>query len=247
MGELNGKIVLVTGGAIGLGAAIARTATKAGARVAILDRDGTAADKLAGELEGAQSFAADVTDYPALERICGQIASDMGGLHGAVMNAGGAMGMAPITECDPAFFSTVVNVNLVGCFNSIKAALPHMLAGGGGSIVNMASLAGVLAEPALPAYIAAKHGIVGLTKSVAVDYGRAGLRCNAVCPGFIRTPATEHLFADAGFVERFSGLHPIGRFVTAEEVAETCTFLLSDRSSGMTGSTHLLDGGLAAS
>ncbi|WP_137134155.1 SDR family oxidoreductase [Rhizobium sp. FKY42] len=244
MGELTGKVVLVTGGAAGIGEAVVLAAAREGARVAILDRDGRAAEALAAQINGARAFGADVTDFNALKAICAQIAAEMGGINGAVLNAGGALGRAPLMDCTPEFFAAVIGVNLVGCFNSIKAVLPHMLESGG-SIVTMASLAGVLAEPAMPAYIAAKHGIVGLTKSVAVDYGRQGIRCNAVCPGFVRTPGTEHLFADQGFVQMLNSLHPIGRIVTAQEVAEACAFLLSDRASGMTGSTHLLDGGLA--
>lgn len=247
MEDLKDKVVLVTGGAMGLGEAVCRAAAREGAKVAILDRNGDAAHALARDLPGARALAVDVTHFEAMQTACTEIASEMGGIDGAVMNAGGALGRGPITECTSDFFAAVISLNLVGCFNAIKATLPHMLERGSGSIVNMSSLAGVLAEPGMPAYIAAKHGIVGLTKSVAVDYGRAGIRCNAVCPGFVKTPGTAHLFEDEGFVKMINGLHPIGRIVTAEEVAETCAFLLSDRASGITGSTHLLDGGLAAS
>jgi NAD(P)-dependent dehydrogenase (short-subunit alcohol dehydrogenase family) len=245
MYELTGKVILVTGGAAGIGAAIVRRAAQAGARLAILDRNIETAEALASELDGAKAYSADVASFDDMQRVCAAIVSDFGRLDGAVNNAGIGGDMAPVGECTPENWAKVISINLTGVFNSVKAELAHMLAAGSGSIVNMASLAGVLSEANLPAYVASKHGVVGLTKAVAVDHGRQGIRCNAICPAYVRTPMTDPLFNDPGFVAMMNGRQPMGRTVTAEEVADIAVFLLGEGSSGMTGGVHLADGGIA--
>jgi NAD(P)-dependent dehydrogenase (short-subunit alcohol dehydrogenase family) len=179
-----------------------------------------------------------------MERTCRKVAEDFGGLNGAVNNAGIPGDWATVVECSRENWDRVIGVNLTGVFNSLRAELPHILEAGGGSIVNMASVSGLLAQPQATAYIAAKHGVVGLTKATAIDFGRRGVRCNAVCPSYVRTPMTKTL--DEAVFQQMAQHHPIGRLVTAEEVADVAVFLLSPRSGGMTGSVHLLDGGLAA-
>jgi NAD(P)-dependent dehydrogenase (short-subunit alcohol dehydrogenase family) len=246
MAELSGAVILVTGAAMGLGEAIARRATAAGAKVALVDRDLATAQKVAGELAGARAYQADVAVIADMERVCAAVVKDFGKLTGAVNNAGIGGEMGPLLDCSPDNWSRVIGVNLTGVFNSVRAELPHLLAAGGGSIVNMASMAGILSDQAMPAYTAAKHGVVGLTKSVAIDYGRQGIRCNAVCPTFVKTPMTLAGMSDPKIWEELGSRHPIGRTITAEEVAEVTTFLLSSRASGMTGSVHLVDGGIAA-
>jgi NAD(P)-dependent dehydrogenase (short-subunit alcohol dehydrogenase family) len=246
MAELNGAVILVTGGAMGLGEAIARRATAAGASVALLDRNLTAAVRVARELPGARAYQADVTVLEEMERVCAQIVADFGKLDGAVNNAGIGGEPGAVLECTPKNWSQVIEVNLTGVFNSLRAQLPHLLSTGGGSIVNVASMAGVLSDYNHPAYTASKHGVVGLTKSVALDYGAKGIRCNALCPSFVKTPMTLAGITDPKVWEEIGRMHPIGRLVTAEEVAEVASFLLSSRSGGMTGSAHLVDGGVAA-
>lgn len=246
MADLNGSVVLVTGAAMGLGAAIARQVAADGARVALVDRDIESLRSMAAELPGARAYQVDVTALAELETTCAQIVRDFGALHGAVNNAGIGGDMAPLLGCSPDNWARVIGVNLTGAYNSIRAELPHLLAAGGGSIVNMASVAGVVSEQAFPAYTASKHGIVGLTKSVALDYGRQGVRCNALCPSFVKTPMTLAGIPDPAIWEVIGQRHPIGRVVTAEEVASVASFLLSRASSGMTGSVHLVDGGIAA-
>jgi NAD(P)-dependent dehydrogenase (short-subunit alcohol dehydrogenase family) len=246
MAELSGAVILVTGGAMGLGEAIARRATAAGASVALLDRNLTAAVRVARELPGARAYQADVTALEEMERVCAQIVADFGKLDGAVNNAGIGGEPGAVLECTSKNWSQVIEVNLTGVFNSIRAELPHLLATGGSSIVNVASMAGVLSDYNHPAYTASKHGVVGLTKSVALDYGAKGIRCNALCPSFVKTPMTLAGIQDPKVWEDIGRMHPIGRLVTAVEVAEVATFLLSSRSGGMTGSTHLVDGGVAA-
>jgi NAD(P)-dependent dehydrogenase (short-subunit alcohol dehydrogenase family) len=179
-----------------------------------------------------------------MERTCRKVAEDFGGLNGAVNNAGIPGDWATVVECSRENWDRVIGVNLTGVFNSLKAELPHILDAGGGSIVNMASVSGLLAQPQAVAYIAAKHGVVGLTKATAIDFGRRGVRCNAVCPSYVRTPMTKTL--DEAVFQQMEQHHPIGRLVTAAEVADVAIFLLSPRSAGVTGSVHLVDGGIVA-
>jgi NAD(P)-dependent dehydrogenase (short-subunit alcohol dehydrogenase family) len=242
--ELKDKVILITGGASGLGEAIAIKAGAHGARIAIVDRNAEAAEALSERLDGARSYCAEVGSLEEMERTCRKVAEDFGGLHGAVNNAGIGGDWANVVECSRENWDRVLGVNLTGVFNSLKAELPRILDAGGGSIVNMASVSGLLAQPQATAYIAAKHGVVGLTKSTAIDFGRHGIRCNAICPSYVRTPMTSVL--DEAVFQQMAQQHPIGRLVTAEEVADVAIFLLSPRSGGMTGSVHLLDGGLMA-
>jgi NAD(P)-dependent dehydrogenase (short-subunit alcohol dehydrogenase family) len=246
MTELSGAVVLVTGGAMGLGEAIARRAAAAGASVALIDRNLAAAERVASELPGARAYHADVTALVDMERVCAQIVKDFGGLNGAVNNAGIGGEPGAVLECTPENWSRVIEINLTGVFNSLRAQLPHLLSAGSSSIVNVASMAGLLSDYNHPAYTASKHGVVGLTKSVALDYGAKGVRCNALCPSFVKTPMTLAGIPDPKVWEEIGRMHPIGRLVTPEEVAEVATFLLSSRSGGMTGSAHLVDGGVAA-
>jgi NAD(P)-dependent dehydrogenase (short-subunit alcohol dehydrogenase family) len=246
MAELSGAVILVTGAAMGLGEAIARHATAAGAGVALVDRDLAAAQQVAGQLPGARAYQADVSVLADMERVCDAVVRDFGRLNGAVNNAGIGGQLGPLLECTPENWGRVISINLTGVFNSIRAELPHLLAAGGGSIVNMASMAGVVSDINMPAYTASKHGVVGLTKAVALDYGTKGIRCNALCPSFVKTPMTLAGIPDPKIWEEIAKLHPIGRTVTADEVAEVATFLLSSRAGGMTGSVHLVDGGVGA-
>ena len=246
MNGLQDKVIIVTGGASGLGEGIVRHIASAGAKVAIVDLDDKAAGALASQFEGSIAIQADVSNVDDVNRMCTAVQSHFGRLDGAVNNAGIGGEFGPIVDCSVSNWERVLSVNLSSVFYCMKAQIPLLLASGGGSIVNMASMAGVLGEPYLPAYIASKHGVVGLTKSVAVDYGPAGIRCNAVCPSFIRTPMTVAGFPDPAFWERVEQMHPIRRTVTVSEVANVAAFLLSDLSGGMTGSVHLADGGIAA-
>jgi NAD(P)-dependent dehydrogenase (short-subunit alcohol dehydrogenase family) len=246
MAELSGAVVLVTGAAMGLGEAIARCAAAAGASVALVDRELAAAQRVAGELPGARAYGADVTSFADMDRVCAEVVRDFRRLDGAVNNAGIGGQHGPLIDCTPDNWAEVIGVNLTGVYNSVRAELPHLLAAGGGAIVNMASMAGVVSDTNMPAYTASKHGVVGLTKAVAMDYGRQGIRCNALCPSFVKTPMTLAGIPDPKMWDEIALLHPIGRTVTAQEVAEVATFLLSSRSGGMTGSVHLVDGGVGA-
>jgi NAD(P)-dependent dehydrogenase (short-subunit alcohol dehydrogenase family) len=245
MSDLEGKIVLITGGASGIGEAVVAAATAAGARVAVADINGEAALRVAGGHAGARGYQVDTSDAQAVERLCAQVVSDFGRLDGAVNSAGISGELVELHQSSIENWHRVIDINLSGVYFSMRAQIPHMLANGGGSIVNMASMAGVGGETRLAAYTASKHGVVGLTKVVALEYGARGIRCNAVCPSFVKTPMTLKDIPPEAWTQ-IDALHPIGRTVTVEEVANATVFLLSDKSGGMTGSTHLLDGGLAA-
>lgn len=239
---LDKKTILITGGAMGLGEAIVRLLAAKGAQVAIVDANIDAAQALAAQLPAARAYRADVSSASNMEQVCAAIAADFGGIDGAVNNAGVGGEFGPITACSEANWDRTIAINLTGVFNSLRAEIPHLIAAGGGAIVNMSSVAGVAAEEALPAYIASKHGVIGLTKSCALDYGAEGICCNAVCPSFVKTPMTLAGITDPAIWEHIAASHPIRRLVTAEEVAETVVFLLT--TGGITGGTFLVDGGV---
>jgi NAD(P)-dependent dehydrogenase (short-subunit alcohol dehydrogenase family) len=245
MTELQGKVILVTGGASGIGEAVVTAAVQAGALVAVVDLDLAAAEKVAARHEGARAYQVDVADPEAMKDLCAKIVADFGKLDGAVNNAGIVGQPSPLADGSIDNWHKVIAVNLTGVWGGLKAQIPHMLANGGGSIVNMASMAGVLGEEGMAPYVASKHGVVGLTKVAALEYGKAGIRCNAVCPSYIRTPLALGGIPPEQWAV-IDAMHPIGRTVTPQEVANTTIFLLSDKSGGMTGSTHLLDGGIGA-
>lgn len=245
MADLDGKVVLVTGGGSGIGQGVAIAAAAAGAKVAVLDFDEAAAQKTAASLVGARAYQVDVSDSAAVEKVCAQVVADFGRLDGAVNNAGISGPLAPLLDTTNDHWNSVIGVNLSGVFYSLRAEIPHMLASGGGSIVNMSSMAGIRGEMRLGAYAASKHGVVGLTKVAALEYARQGIRCNAVCPSFVKTPMVMKETPDEAWA-MLNEMHPIGRVLTIEEVANTCVFLLSDKSSGMTGSCHMVDGGASA-
>ena len=236
------KTILVTGGAKGLGEAIVRALAATGARVAIVDMDTASAEALAAELPGARAYVANVAIAADMERVCSGIVADFGRLDGAVNNAGVGGEFAPVADYPQADWDRTIAINLTGTFNSLRAELPHLMAAGGGAIVNMASVAGVAAESAMPAYTAAKHGVIGLTKSCALDYAPQGITCNAVCPSFVKTPMTTTGIPDPAVWDQIAASHPIGRLVTAEEVAATVLFLLG--ATGITGATYMVDGGI---
>lgn len=239
---LASKTILVTGGAKGLGEAIVRALAAVGARVAIVDMDAASANALALQFTGARAYVADVSDAAAMEQVCAAIVADFGRLDGAVNNAGVGGEFAPLAAYPQADWDRTIAINLTGTFNSLRAELPHLIAASGGAIVNMASVAGVAAESAMPAYTAAKHGVIGLTKSCALDYAPHGISCNAVCPSFVKTPMTTTGIPDPAVWEQIAAGHPIGRLVTAEEVAATVLFLLG--ATGITGATYMVDGGI---
>jgi NAD(P)-dependent dehydrogenase (short-subunit alcohol dehydrogenase family) len=241
--DFSGKVAIVTGGASGIGAAIVRDLAARGARVVVADFNGDGAGQLASEVgESCRAFTVDVGDAVRVKAMVDFAMREFGRLDLAVNNAGIGGASAPIGETDLGDWHKVIDVNLHGVFYGMRYQIPAMLESGGGAIVNMASILGAVGWRGSVGYVAAKHALLGMTKTAALEYAAKGVRVNAVGPAFIATPLIEQGMdeeARAGLV----ALHPIGRLGTSEEVAALTNFLLSDAASFVNGSYHPVDGG----
>jgi len=248
MADLRGKTALVTGAASGIGAASAIAFAEAGARVAVCDRDLEGAErtaKLIAEAGGeACAVGVDVTDSEEVAAMVSRVVDVFGRLDCAHNNAGITGASALTADYDPSEWNRVLAVNLTGVFHCLRHELAAMLAGGGGSIVNTASFSGLVAVPRIPAYVASKHGVVGLTKAAAVEYGRRGIRVNAVCPGSTRTPMVEDFAAgDQRVEDAMAAASPMRRLAEPEEIARAVIWLCSDEASFVNGHALAVDGG----
>jgi NAD(P)-dependent dehydrogenase (short-subunit alcohol dehydrogenase family) len=192
------------------------------------------------------ALAGDVTDVADAERLIADAAAGLGGLDGLVL-AAGIHWAGPTHEMSPEAFSKVMDVNVVGTFLCCRAALPRFVEQGAGRIVTLGSTASLRGAPGLAAYSAAKGAVLNLTKSIAAEYARAGVRANCLCPGSTNTPLLARLMAERDNPEAFRDRHPIGRFAEPEEIAAAAAFLLSDEASFFAGSTVVVDGGFSAS
>ena len=254
MANFDGKVAFVTGAGSGIGAAMALTLAHGNASVMCADINEQSAQATAARLEEAgakaDAIGLDVADSAAVKAALERTFSQFGGLHVLMNNAG--VGSLHSWE-------TTVNINLNGVYYGMAHACPIMAANGGGAIVNTASIAGLNALVRAPswentpdrlegvnAYVAAKHGVVGITKQFAVNYGKLGVRVNAVCPGYIVTPMTEPARDVDGGVEFLESLHPMGRLGEAAEVAAVAAFLASDAASFVNGAVVPVDGGYSA-
>jgi meso-butanediol dehydrogenase/(S,S)-butanediol dehydrogenase/diacetyl reductase len=241
---LAGKVALITGGASGIGAATARRLAQEGARVVLADLDEEGARRLAGEI-GAQASPvrgdiADASDAAALVRHTLAVFGRLDILHNSA-----AMGLpGRIAEMDADAWNRTIAINLTGHFLVARHALPPMLERGGGAIVNMSTATALTVEEGLGAYAAAKAGVIALTRQIAVEYGRRGVRANCICPGAVATPPTmAFVGAVEGVRARIEAATPLRRIASAEEVANVVAWLASDEASYVNGATIVVDGG----
>jgi NAD(P)-dependent dehydrogenase (short-subunit alcohol dehydrogenase family) len=243
--DLSGRSAFITGGASGIGAATARALARRGAHVVVGDVQYDAALALAQEIGGA-AVMCDVRNDTAIAAAVGATVQRFGRLDFA-LNAAGIGGVEEKTADYPTeMWDLVIDINLTGVWRSMRHEITAMLATGGGVIVNVASVAGLGGFPRHPAYAASKHGVVGLTRTAALEYGRKGVRINALCPGFTLTPMVQQMI-DAGVpADQLVSRVPSGRLGTPEEMAETVCYLFSDASAFMHGHALAIDGGLTA-
>lgn len=244
MRSLNEKVVIVTGASSGIGRAAALRFAQAGAMVVAVDRDATRGPEVVAEIETiggrARFVAADVSDD---EQVATAV-STFGGVDVAFNNAGIEGAPTPAHEVERAAWDQMLAVNLTGVWLCMRHEIPEMLRRGGGSIINCASVAGLVGFGGIAPYVAAKHGVVGLSKAAALDYAAQGIRVNAVCPGVIDTDMVQRFVAESPEAE--SALvagEPVGRMGRPEEVADAVLWLASERSSFVTGQAIAVDGG----
>ncbi len=249
--DMSGKVALVTGGSTGIGRATAIAFGRAGARVVVTGLNPEDGKTAVAELEesGGEGFfiAADVSDATQVEDMVRQTIDAYGRLDYAFNNAGISGPMGPSADYEPEDWRRVIDVNLTGVWLSMKYEIPEMLRQESGVIVNCSSVLGHVGFAGSSAYVAAKHGVLGLTKSAALDYATSGIRITAVCPGFIRTPMIEGAIGDDDeALAPLVGLEPIGRLGTPEEIANLVVWLCSDDASFVIGSSVVADGGWIA-
>lgn len=254
--DFHNKVALITGAGNGIGRAAALGFASRGAKVVVVDRDQAAGEATTGIVrqQGGEALfvAADVTQSADVRNYV-KIALDAYGSIDCFHNNAGIEGsVAPTHQYDEDMFDRVMAVNVKGVFLGLRHVLPVMLAQGRGAVVNTASVAGLVASPGMPAYVASKHAVIGLTKTAAGEVARSGIRVNAVCPGPIDTRMIHSLEAmlspddPSGVGSRYQANIPLGRYGTAEEVANLVLFLASDLASNITGAHYVVDGGRTA-
>jgi len=244
--RLQGLGAIVTGGASGIGLACAQRFSREGARVAVIDIQG--GDALAEVLPEAMFLQADVTDADAMNRCATAIQQSFGSID-VLVTAAGIADAGPVHLIEEKAWERVIDINLKGTFLSIKAVLPAMMAQRSGSIITVASIEGVVGSEGGSAYNASKGGVVLLTRNVAMDYARLGIRCNAICPGFIDTPLLRSTIGHEfmrDYQDSIRAETKMQRFGRAEEMAGVAFFLASQDSSFMTGQALVADGGYTA-
>lgn len=241
------QAVLVTGGGSGIGQQVCLLAAEEGGRIAVGDRDLPAAERTAAMVRAqggeAVALAVDVAEPQAAAGFVAAAEAALGGLD-VLVNSAGVREIKPVLELDFEEWNRVLQINLSGTFLPSQAFARKLVAAGrAGSIVNLASTLGLMAAPARAAYVTSKHGVVGLTKQMALELGPQGIRVNAVAPGVVRTPLTERYFQDPEMAETIRGIHAIGRWAEPAEIATAILFLADRRNGFVTGSILPVDGG----
>jgi NAD(P)-dependent dehydrogenase (short-subunit alcohol dehydrogenase family) len=244
--DFSGKVALITGGSRGIGRATALLFAQSGAKVVIGDIDPAGLETVEEiKRDGGEAILVktDVSDEADVKNLIATAVKTYGGLHCAFNNAGVLPPTVMVVDMDEATFETTLAVDLKGVFLSMKHEIAHMLQSGGGAIVNNASIAGMIAEPGISAYIAAKHGVIGLSKAAAVEYANQHIRINALAPGLVNTAMTKAWFDDPNMRAHFIANTPIGRVSQPAEIASMVLFLCSDFASFAVGQTFVIDGG----
>ena len=246
--DLSGRTLIVTGAARGIGAATARLLSARGANVvladALADEVREVADSISSTGAAAIAHPVDVRDEQQVADLVARAVDEFGSLNGAFNNAGISSDVkAPMAQVDAAAWDRMFDINSGGVFLCMKHEIAAMLDHGGGAIVNTASAAGLIAMPNTSAYVASKHAVIGATRAAALDYATSNIRVNAIAPGVIQTPMADKAMQDPRIAELISGVHPIGRWGEAHEIAEAAAFLLAEASSFITGTTVVVDGG----
>jgi NAD(P)-dependent dehydrogenase (short-subunit alcohol dehydrogenase family) len=251
MNRLREKVALVTGGNAGIGEAIAKVFAHEGASVAITGRRQVELDRVVTDIVRVQgkvfAVAGSVTDESHVQQIVQQTVQQFGRIDILVNNAGVGDFGKRLHEIDDATWAHVLNVNLSGVFRMTRAVLPQMLKQGRGAIVNISSIASLVGLPTLPAYAASKGALDAITRAIAVDYAKEGIRCNVVNPGLINTPMAAPLMSDAEKLDPILLHYPLRRAGKPEEVANMVLYLASDEAAWVTGGTFPIDGGMTSS
>ena len=251
-GQLNTRVALVTGGGSGIGRASAVVFAREGARVVVADVDEDGGQETVRMIEAAGGAArfvrADVSQAAEVAALVEQAVSVYGRLDCALNNAGIQGDIKQTAECSRENWDRIIATNLTGVWLCMKHEIPHMLNQGGGTIVNTASNFGLVGSNGMPAYSASKHGVLGLTKTAALEYAKSGIRVNAVCPGPVQTPLVDKVLAaqpELGdqIIKAIEAREPVGRMGQPEEIAEAVVWLCSDAASFVTGTAMSVDGG----
>ncbi|WP_159872131.1 SDR family NAD(P)-dependent oxidoreductase [Novosphingobium sp. 9U] len=244
---MSDKIAVVTGSGKGIGRAIAERFARAGASVVVCDIDQTAAQSVAESINAsggtAVGFKVDVSNKASVEALVAASLEHFGRVDVVCNNAGVLDDFTPLGAVTDELWQRIIGINLTGTFMVSRAFLPGMLEQGSGTFVNLASMAGLVAQAGGLAYTASKHGVIGLTKQVSADYGQAGIRANAICPGAIETDLSRSFLQDAPEVMAVVESVPAGRQGRPEEIAEMALYLASDESSFVHGASMVIDGG----
>jgi NAD(P)-dependent dehydrogenase (short-subunit alcohol dehydrogenase family) len=251
MAQFQGQVALVTGSGAGIGAACAHAFAKAGAAVVVTDIDAEGGELTAERIRAdggqAEFFAADVTDAAAVAALVKFTVDTFGGLHYAHNNAGVLGQSARLTDCDDQAWFRTVDINLNAVYLGMKHQIPAIIASGGGAVVNTSSYAGLVAVPFASAYVASKHGVIGLSKAAAIEFGKKGVRVNAVCPGSARTRLNVERVAGNPAIEKaMTDVSPMKRFAEPDEIASAVVWLCSPGASFVNGHALAVDGGALA-